>query len=64
MAKYLTATDVAEALGVTHETVRRWAAAGAIAYIRLPSGQIRFRQEDLDAIVAGVPRTDDDEAVG
>jgi excisionase family DNA binding protein len=50
----LTSTDVAEQLEVSDETVRRWAAAELIAHIRLPSGQLRFRQADVDNILRGV----------
>lgn len=42
----------AEYIGVTTETLRTWAKAGRIPYVRLPSGQYRFRVEDLDAMVA------------
>ena len=51
MAKYLTATDVAAALDVSDETVRRWAAAGNIAFIRPLPGQLRFRPEVVDEIL-------------
>jgi excisionase family DNA binding protein len=50
----LTSSDVAEQLDVTGETVRRWAESGIIAHIRLPSGQLRFRQADVDIILEGV----------
>ena len=48
--KYLTVADVAAALEVSDESVRRWAATGAIAYFRLPSGQLRFRPEVIEEI--------------
>jgi excisionase family DNA binding protein len=39
-------------IGVTSETLRSWAKAGRIPYVRLPSGQFRFRISDLDAMIA------------
>lgn len=45
----LTARDVAELLGVTPATVLRWTRQGALPAVRLPSGQIRYRPEELDA---------------
>lgn len=39
-------------IGVSVTTLRRWANDGRVAYVKLPSGQLRFRVEDLDAMVA------------
>ena len=50
----LTASDVAEALGVTDETVRQWAKSGKLRYVRLPSGQRRFQRSDVEAILVPV----------
>lgn len=47
----------ADYIGVTSETLRTWAKDGRIPYVRLPSGQYRFRVEDLDAMVAVTPPT-------
>lgn len=59
----LTAPQVAELLSVSAETVRSWVKAGTIPHIKLPSGVARFRQADIDAILAGTPvPTDDAEA--
>lgn len=49
----LTATQVAERLEVTPETVRDWARTGKLRAIRLPSGRMRFRETDVDAIEQG-----------
>lgn len=38
-------------LAVTDETIRRWAIDGKVPAIRLPSGQYRFRAEDVDAVL-------------
>jgi excisionase family DNA binding protein len=51
MPQLLTAPKVAELLGVSAETVRTWAKDGQIRFITLPSGVIRFRREDIDAIL-------------
>ena len=37
-------------LEVTDETIRRWAEKGRIRHIRLPSGQLRFERQDIEAI--------------
>lgn len=41
-------------LGITinTDTLRRWARAGRLPAVELPSGQLRFRPEDIDAIAA------------
>jgi excisionase family DNA binding protein len=44
----LTARQVAELIGVSPETILRWARRGELPAIRLPGGAIRFRQDDLD----------------
>ena len=49
MTRLLTAREVAELVGVSAETVLRWTRAGRLPALRLPSGAIRFRQEELDA---------------
>jgi excisionase family DNA binding protein len=45
----ITARHVAELLGVSPETILRWTRRGELPAIRLPSGAIRYRPEDLDA---------------
>jgi excisionase family DNA binding protein len=45
----LTARALAELLGVTPATVLRWTRDGDLPAIRLPSGQIRYRPETVDA---------------
>jgi excisionase family DNA binding protein len=51
----LTATEVAEEFRLDPGTVRRWAREARIQVIRLPSGLLRFRREDVEAILAGQP---------
>ena len=46
----ISTSQAALLLHVTDETVRRWAETGIIRHIRLPSGQLRFEQADIEAI--------------
>jgi excisionase family DNA binding protein len=48
----LTAREVAELLSVSTETVLRWARRGDLPGFRLPSGQLRFRLEAIEAWLA------------
>jgi excisionase family DNA binding protein len=48
----LTTREVAEHFRVCPDTVLRWVRAGKLRAFRLPSGAIRFREDDLDAQVA------------
>ncbi len=45
----LTARQVAELLGVCPVTVARWTRRGTLPAIRLPSGQLRYDPEDIEA---------------
>lgn len=47
--RLLTARDLADLLGVSAETVLRWARRGELPAFRLPGGAIRFREADVDA---------------
>lgn len=49
MSRLLTAREVAEDLSLTSETVLAWVREGKLPAFRLPSGQIRFREPDLEA---------------
>lgn len=55
--RYLTAGEVADRVGVSTETIRRWAREGKVDYFRLPSGSMRFPadQELLTAYTRRVP---------
>lgn len=46
----LTAQEVAAELQVSSETVRRWARAGKLDVVTLPSGRMKFRAEDVAAL--------------
>ncbi|HQP38007.1 MAG TPA: helix-turn-helix domain-containing protein, partial [Polyangiaceae bacterium] len=39
--------DVAEVLGVSEATVKRWADAGTLSCIRTPGGHRKFRLRDI-----------------
>ncbi len=45
----LTARTVADLLDVTPATVLRWTRNGNLPAVRLPSGQIRYRPNELEA---------------
>ena len=49
MTRLLTAREVAECLSLSPETVLSWARSGDLPSFKLPSGQIRFSEEALDA---------------
>lgn len=51
----LSTTDAAARLGVKPRTLMRWAQVGRIAAIRLPNNRLRFRAEDVEALL--VPTT-------
>lgn len=46
--RLLTARVVAEQLAVSSETVLRWVRRGELPAIRLPSGALRFREDEID----------------
>jgi excisionase family DNA binding protein len=48
----LTARELAEALGVSAETVLRWTRRGELPAVRLPGGAVRFREHELEAWLA------------
>lgn len=52
IGRLLTAREVAGLLGVSTETVLRWVRAGKLRAVKLPSGQTRFREDELDAWIA------------
>ena len=58
LSPFVTATFVAELYGVRSDTVRRWARDGLIPAVVLPSGQVRFRREDVENFASAViPKT-------
>lgn len=44
--------EAARLLGVHVDTLRRWESGGAIAAVRTPGGQRRFRRSDVDALAS------------
>ena len=50
----LRTSEAATVLGISDETLRRWAADGLIRHVKLPSGQVRFRRSDLDEVLEPV----------
>lgn len=54
----LTTPEAAARLDVSDETLRRWAAEQRIRHLRLPSGQLRFRRDDIEAILTPIEPTE------
>ena len=50
MTRYLTATQVAERLGVTPKTVSRWAKEGRLAHQRTLGGHRRYDPSQIDQL--------------
>lgn len=46
----LKASDVALLYNVHPETIRRWARTGKLPSVTLPSGQKRYRPEDVESL--------------
>lgn len=46
--RLLTAREVADQLGVSAATVLRWTRRGVLVGFRLPSGAMRYREDELD----------------
>lgn len=44
----------ARLLGVSSDTLRRWAKAGRVRHVLLPSGRMRFYAEDIEALLEPV----------
>lgn len=47
----ITTGVAAKRLGVTPNTLRRWADDRRIPHVRLPSGRLKFRPADVDAVL-------------
>ena len=56
-AELITSGQAASLVGVTDETIRRWADQGRIRHVRLPSGQLRFHRADIEALVEPIEPT-------
>lgn len=55
MSEELLLTAAAAAvLGISDETLRRWADEKIIRHVKLPSGQLRFRRADLEEVLTPV----------
>ena len=52
MPEFLTTSQVANRFEVTPETVRQWARTGKLPAVLTPSGQRKFRIEDVEAFFA------------
>jgi len=54
LPELLLTSAAAAYLGISDETLRRWAEDKKIRHVRLPSGQLRFRREDLADVLTPV----------
>lgn len=63
LPRLLRTGEVAEALAVDPDTVRRWVREGKLAAVELPSGVLRFRREDVDRILGSSPAREAGHAV-
>ncbi len=48
----LTPSEAAQRLRVTTKTLRRWALAGKVAAVTLPSGQLRYPLSEIESITS------------
>lgn len=47
--RLLTAREVGQLLGIAPGTVLRWTRAGELPAFKLPSGAVRYREDDVEA---------------
>lgn len=50
----LTTPEAAALLGVSDDSLRRWADERKVRHIKLPSGQVRFRREDIEELLTPI----------
>lgn len=50
-SELITSAEVAELLRISRSTVTRYARLGQLPAIRLPSGYLRFRREDIERLL-------------
>jgi len=53
-ANLLKIGEVATELGVSTETIRNWVRRKRVPAYKMPSGQLRFRREDIDTFIQRV----------
>ncbi len=56
----LTVREVADILKVSRSTVLRWTQRGELPGLRLPSGALRYREQELEAWLSGRRPTQED----
>lgn len=52
-SELLTASEVADRLGISVATVQRWQNAGHLVPVKVGRGYVRYRLSDIEALVAG-----------
>lgn len=58
----LTTGPASKRVGVTENTLRRWAHDGKVPHIKTPSGRLLFRVSDLETVYKFHPVVTDDAA--
>ena len=53
----LSVPEAAALLGVADQTLRNWVESGLVRHIRFPSGQVKFREADIEAILEPIEPT-------
>ena len=53
----LTTSEAAVVCGVSDKSIRRWVDEGKLRHVRLPSGQLRFSEADLEAVLTPIEVT-------
>lgn len=55
MTTWISGTEAQDRLGITDKTLRRYVAAGKLPAYRMGGRLLRFKAEDLDALMEPVP---------
>ncbi|MDP6495378.1 MAG: helix-turn-helix domain-containing protein [Dehalococcoidia bacterium] len=49
--RLLSVSEAARRCGFEKETLRRWIGSGKLAFVKLPNGYYRIREEDLESLL-------------
>ena len=55
MSELLTGAEVQAAMRISSGTLKRWVALGLIPTYKTPTGTLRFKAEDMDALLQPHP---------
>lgn len=62
--EWVTAREAAAIVGVSYQTMRRWADERKVRHVRLPGGTLRFERADIEALLTPVEPEVPDELAG